>query len=89
MRSNFRERVIILAAKFWTFCNFLKWDYDENFLLSFRIFSRSVKSIRQQNTMHLNLERQKRDKSGNSQPQTAKNLSAITRTALEKPAIIL
>ena len=39
--------------------------------------------------MHLNLERQKRDKSGNSQPQTAKNLSAITRTALEKPAIIL
>ena len=23
----------------------LKWDYDENLLLSFRIFSRSIKSI--------------------------------------------
>ena len=39
--------------------------------------------------MHLNLERWKRDKSGNSQPKTAKNLSAITQTALEKPVIIL
>ena len=39
--------------------------------------------------MHLNLELYKRDKSGNSQPKTAKNLSAITRTALEKAAIIL
>ena len=39
--------------------------------------------------MYLYLERWKRDKSGNGQPKTTKNLSAITQFPIEKPAIII